>query len=232
MKKVLLIFVAIICYAWLQAQTIAFEGKTFEAVNVTTSVTKINGKKALRVERNLAQLPFDLERMDATTDEPTFIKLVDADFTDGTIEVTLLSQLQDPLPFKEARGFIGVAFRINNANSAFENLYLRPTNGRSDNQFRRNHTIQYYAYPQYKFAKLREPQYKGIYETYADIGLNEWIRFRIEVENRRATVYINNSKHPSFIVSEMLGETHSGGIGLWVDIGTIGYFRDIKVLKR
>lgn len=231
MKKLILFYIFSILGNLTQAQTISFEGKTFKKVNVKASVEKFNGEKVLRVERDLQQLPFDLEQIDATTDEPTFVKLVDDDFTNGTIQVSLLSQLQNPLPFKEARGFIGVAFRINNDNTAFESIYLRPANARSDNQFRRNHSVQYYAYPHYKFARLREPQYKGIYETYADMTLNQWIHLRIEVRDRKASVYINNSEYPSFIVNEMLGETTKGSIGLWVDIGTIGYFKNVKILR-
>ena len=32
--------------------------------------------------------------------------------------------------------------------------------------------------------------------------------------------------------AKMLGHNKKGGIGLYVDIGTIGYFRDLKVTKR
>ena len=48
----------------------------------------------------------------------------------------------------------------------------------------------------------------------------------------KPTLYINDAKYPSFVVKETLGNTPSGGIGLWVDIGTIGYFRDIKITKK
>ncbi|WP_298646471.1 hypothetical protein [uncultured Proteiniphilum sp.] len=39
-------------------------------------------------------------------------------------------------------------------------------------------------------------------------------------------------EYPSFIVSEMLGSTPSGSIGLWVDIGTEGYFKDFKFTQK
>ena len=72
---------------------------------------------------------------------------------------------------------------------------------------------------------------KGEYETYTDIGLNEWITMRIEFENKEARLYLNNQEHPSFIVSELKGDSISGSIGLWVDIGTEGYFKDLKIEK-
>jgi hypothetical protein len=47
----------------------------------------------------------------------------------------MLSQIQNPSPFKGAQGFIGIAFRIANNDTAYESIYLRPKVGRSDNQF-------------------------------------------------------------------------------------------------
>lgn len=37
-----------------------------------------------------------------------------------------------------ARGFIGIAFRINEDNSQFESFYMRPMNGRIDDPTRRS----------------------------------------------------------------------------------------------
>lgn len=45
-------------------------------------------------------------------------------------------------------------------------------------------------------------------------------------------MFINDMKYSTFIVDRMLGKNKIGGIGLYVDIGTIGYFRDLKVTKR
>jgi hypothetical protein len=55
---------------------------------------------------------------------------------------------------------------------------------------------------------------------------------RIEVDGETAEMFIDNMKYSSFIVDRMLGKNTKGGIGLYVDIGTIGYFRDLKVTKR
>jgi hypothetical protein len=232
MKKVILmLFVSVFAQLnYSYAQTIKFDDMEFELVNVKASTTSLNGEKVIKAERDLAKLPFDANRLGATVDEPTFIKMKNVDFADGVIEVKILSKIQVPSPFEAARGFIGVAYRINKDNSAFETIYLRPTNGRADNQFMRNHTVQYYAYPDYKFDRLRK-EANGEYETYADIGLNEWISMRIEIKDKKAVLYINDQKYPSFIVSEMKGNTNSGSIGLWVDIGTEGYFKDFKFTK-
>lgn len=212
-----------------QAQSLRFEGKDFEISHVKASVVQLNGEEVLRLERDLESLPFDPERMGATVDEPTFVKLEGLNLENGIVEVKMLSRLLPSAP-PFARGFIGLAFRINEDNSAFESIYLRPTNGRADDQFRRNHTIQYFAYPDYKFDRLRAES-RGEYETYADIALDEWITVRIEFSGKSATLYLNDQESPSFLVKEMLGSTNSGSIGLWVEIGTEGYFKDFKIIK-
>lgn len=212
-----------------QAQTIQFEGKEFEISHVKASVVQLNGEEVLRVERDLESLAFDPNRMGVTVDEPTFLKLKGLDMENGTVEVKMLSRLLPSAP-PFARGFIGLAFRIIEDNTAYESIYLRPTNGRAEDQFRRNHTIQYYAYPDYKFDRLRAES-KGEYETYADIGLDEWITVRIEFSGKSAKLYLNDQKFPAFLVKEMLGSATSGSIGLWVDIGTEGYFKDFKIIK-
>lgn len=211
------------------AQTLKYGGREFTLENVKASVEKMNGENVVRIERDLAKLPFDVNRLGTTVDEPTFIRIKDLDMKDGTIEVKMLSCIQNPSPFDAAQGFIGLAYHINKNNTAFESIYFRPKVGRSDNQFARNHTVQYYAYPDYKFDKLRLPEYQGQYETYADIGLNEWITVRFEVKDKTTRLYINNQKYPSFVVAEMKGSSPSGSVGLWVDIGTVGYFKDLKI---
>lgn len=212
-----------------QAQTLRFEGKDFEISHVKASVVQLNGEEVLRVERDLESLSFDPERMEETVDEPTFLKLKGVNLENGTVEVKILSRLLPSAP-PFARGFIGLAFRINEDNTAYESIYLRPTNGRAEDQFRRNHTIQYYSYPDYKFDRLRKES-NGEFETYADIGLDEWITVRIEFSGKSAKLYLNDQKSPAFIVKEMLGSTNSGSVGLWVDIGTEGYFKDFKIIK-
>ena len=213
------------------AQEITFQSQTFELHNVKASVVKLNGEQVLQVERDLKALPFDVKNLSATVDEPTYVKLKNVDLENVVIEVKMLSRIQNPSPFEQAQGFIGLAFRIKENDSAFEAIYLRPKVGRSENQYARNHTVQYYAYPNYKFDKLRI-EADGAYETYADVGLNEWITMRIEINGGRAALYINGQKHSSFIVQKLKGATTHGQVALWVDIATIGYFKDLKVSKR
>jgi hypothetical protein len=167
--------------------------------------------------------------MGATVDEPTFLKLKNVNLENGIVEVKVLSKLLPNAP-PFARGFIGLAFRVNGDNSAYESIYVRPSNGRADDQIRRNHSIQYYAYPEYKFDRLRK-EFPELYETYADIGLDEWITMRIEFSGKSVKLYLNDQEAAAFIVNEMLGSTTSGSIGLWVEIGTEGFFKDLKIMQ-
>jgi hypothetical protein len=51
-----------------------------------------------------------------------------------------------------------------------------------------------------------------MYESYADMGfLDEWITMRIEVKDKAAKLFLNNSKHPILIVKDLkLGENTEG----------------------
>lgn len=216
-KRILTVIILLCSIFNSYGQTIKWEGEVFEISKVKSTVVQLNGVNVLKVERDLESLPFDVKNLSATVDEPTFVRLKNINFENGVVEVKVLSRIQNPSPFEGAQGFIGIAFRINQDNTAYESIYLRPKAGRAENQFARNHTVQYYAYPDYKFDRLRNES-KGEYETYADVGLDEWITMRIEFEGKKANLYLNNQKYPSFIVSEMKGNSKSGSIGLWVDI--------------
>lgn len=222
--------------AWItlvaDAQQLQLKNKEFELHNVTGEVVRFQGKKALRIERDLNAIPFDSTRVEATVDEPHYARLMDLDdFENGTIEVKMYSQLQDPAPYSGIAGFIGVFFRVQKDDSAFESIYVRPKVGRADNQRHRNHAVQYFSYPHYKFDTLRKIA-PFRYEGSAPVALNEWITMRIEVNGETAEMFINDMRYSSFIVDKMLGTSKKGYVGLYVDIGTIGYFRDLKVTKK
>jgi hypothetical protein len=216
------------------AQTKLKLGKQeFELHNVTGSIIKFQGENVLKIERDLQSLPFDVNRLEATVDEKHYAKLVGLDdFENGTIEIKMYSQIQDPSPFAGAAGFIGLYYRIAPNDSAFESIYLRPKVGRASNQMFRNHAVQYFSYPHAKFETLRKNYPPGSYEGSAPVALKEWITMRIAVNGETAEMFINNMKYSSFIVDKMLGNVKKGGVGLYVDIATIGYFKDLKVIKR
>ena len=223
-----LIFVLALCATPVFGQKLTLGNQEFELKNVTGSVIEFQGEKVLKIERDLNALPFDVKRLEATVDEPTYAKLKNVSFDNGTIEVKMLSRIQNPSPFEFAQGFIGLTFRISDDDTAFESIYLRPKVGRSDNQKARNHAVQYFAYPDFKFERLRK-EFPETYETTAAVNIEEWITLRIEINGERAELFINDARYSNLVVPKMLGKTTAGSIGLWVDIGTIGYFKDLKI---
>lgn len=233
MKKIHIIFFLVLGTFCVSAQQLVkLKKQTFELHNVTGSIIKFEGKQVLKIERDLEALPFDVNNIEKTVDEPHYARLVGLkDFENGTIEVKMYSQLQDPPPYPGVAGFIGVYFRIKEDDSAFEGIYLRPKVGRANNQLLRNHAVQYISYPHAKFDTLRKSFPPGSYEGSAPVALKEWIKMRIEVSGEIAEMFINDMKYSSFIVDKMLGKNKVGGVGLYVDIGTIGYFKDLKVTK-
>jgi hypothetical protein len=232
MKKHLLSVILYFVMINLYSQNLKLGNQSFELHNVTGEIIKFQGEKVLKIERDLNAIPFDSTNVEKTVDEPHYARLANLnDFENGTIEVKLFSQIQNPRPYSGVAGFIGIFFRVKENDSAFESIYLRPKVGRVNNQQYRNHTVQYFSYPHAKFDTLRKiAPFK--YEGSAPVALNEWIKMRIEVNGETAELFINDMKYSSFIVDKMLGKNKIGGVGLYVDIGTIGYFKDLKVTKR
>lgn len=220
-KKFLSLSFLLLVSARLFSQNIDLEKAILKPVHVSMSLIKFEGKKAVRVTKDSSVKEFD---------EPTFVRLDNIDFANGVIEVKVFSKLLPDAP-ETARGFIGLAFRINEDNSKFESIYIRPTNGRAEQQIRRNHSIQYFSYPDYKFERLRK-EAEGEYESYADMGLNEWIKMKIVVKDSHAKLFLNDNLQPSLIVNDLKhGSESKGAIGLFVDIGTEGFFSDLKIVK-
>jgi hypothetical protein len=216
----------IYCFAFitnnLHAQSISLNSNNIEPVNVYMTAEKMAGKAVIRVIKDSVVKAFD---------EPTFVKIKGVDFKNGVIEVKVLSRLLKNAP-DFARGFIGIAFRINDSNTRYESIYIRPVNARVNDQVRRNHAIQYYSYPDYKFDRLRKES-PGQYESYADMEMNKWITMRIEVKGAQAKLFLNNNKQPSLIVNDLKhGADLSGAIALWVEAGTEGFFSEIKIYRN
>lgn len=150
-----------------------------------------------------------------------------SDFKNGVIETEVAGA---PLPgaSQEIRGFVGIAFRVQPAGSHYECFFLRPTNGRADNQLRRNHSTQYISHPDFPWYRLRE-EAPGMYESYTDLVPAIWTPIKIVVSGIQAHLYVNNSEQPCLIVNGLkLGETQ-GQIAFWIGAGTEAYFSSVIV---
>lgn len=186
--------------------------------NVSIAQTNYKGRSAIQV---IAKP----EAANATS----YALIKDASFRDGVIEVDLAGQPAAGAP-AGARGFIGIAFRIQ-ADGRYEYIYLRPTNGRADDQIRRNHSTQYSSYPDFDFARSRQEAAEK-YESYVDLEPGVWTQYKIEVEGRKARLYVHGAEQPCLIVSDLKLDPQDGGVALWVGPGTEGYFSNLKITAK
>jgi len=196
-------------------------------VGVVGEASEFAGAKAVKLTIDPTVSPGT-----ATVDTVTLalIKGTD-DFRNGTIEVTLESDVAPHAP-PGARGFVGLAFRVAPGRDRFEAFYLRPLNGRADDQVRRNHSTQYMSFPKYDFAPLRAAEPEK-YESYVDIGPREWIRVRIDVDGARARLFVNGAAQPTLIVNDLkMGADATGPVGLWIYNGSVAHFRDLRIVRR
>jgi hypothetical protein len=153
----------------------------------------------------------------------------DVAFRDGIIEVDLAGQPAAGAG-TGARGFIGIAFRLRD-DEAYEYIYLRPTNGRADDQVRRNHSTQYSSHPDFDFARSRQEAPEK-YESYVDLEPGVWTKYKIVVEGRKARLYVHGAEQPCLIVNDLKLEPRAGGVALWVGPGTEGYFSNLKITAK
>ncbi len=186
---------------------------------VDVSPATYKGQKALRVDYVQGE------------GEAHYAELLESEFENGIIELDLTGMPGENAG-QGARGFVGVAFRITDDNSKFECFYLRPANGRASDQLRRNHSTQYFSFPDYPWYRLRQ-ETPGKYESYVDLVPGEWTRVRIEVSGEQAKLFVHGSDQPCLIVNDLKhGPLLKGSIGLWIGPGTEAYFSNITITRQ
>jgi hypothetical protein len=152
------------------------------------------------------------------------------DFRNGTIELDVAGAPRAGGP-ADSRGFIGVSVRTGPKGAWSEVFYLRPTNGRAEDQLRRNHSVQYASDPDFPWYRLRKES-PGVYESYADMEAGAWTKMRIEVAGTTARLYLNGAPQPCLIVKDLKRGDRSGRIALWAHVDTDAYFGPISVTGR
>ena len=75
---------------------------------------------------------------------------------------------------------MGIAFRLQNDMRTYDAFYLRPTNGRAEDQERRNRSVQYISHPDWPWFRLRK-ETPAKYEAYVDLVPGEWTRIKVDV---------------------------------------------------
>jgi hypothetical protein len=192
-----------------------------EIINIKAEVAEYRGRRAVRL------LKRDDQAAQGNAENESLAIINGTDFKDGTIEVEVAGMPAAGAP-ADARGFIGIAFRVAGHGAKFECFYLRPTNGRAEDQLRRNHSVQYISAPEYPWKKLRTEN-PGVYESYADMEVGAWTKIKIVVAGTRAKLYVNGAEQPCLIVNDLkLGESR-GPIALWSTVETDGYFSNLTL---
>jgi hypothetical protein len=176
--------------------------------DVTVEAVEYKGRKAVRVMPTAAS---DEAWAAGKGGEGGGIVVIPAtSFHNGTIEVDVVGKPRAGAP-AEARGFVGVAFRVAADASKYEAIYVRPTNARADDQLRRNHSTQYISFPDFLWLTLRN-ETPGKYESYVDLVPGEWTRLKIEFSGGKARLYVNDAPHPVLLVNDLkTWGQHRGG---------------------
>ncbi len=192
--------------------------------DVTVEATTYKGRKAVRVFPEKAA---NLELVTPKNGEGGGVVVLPATFHDGTIEVEVAGKPRQGAS-SDARGFVGVAFRVADNPTQYECFYIRPTNGRAPDQLRRNHSAQYISMPEYEWSRLRQ-ETPGVYESYVDLVPGEWTKIKITVRGPKAELYVNGSTQPVLIVNDLKHGDSKGAVALWIGLGTEGYFSDLQI---
>ncbi|MHA4739292.1 family 16 glycoside hydrolase [Dyadobacter sp. MSC1_007] len=202
------------------AQRIELKASELVPFQVTASQTDYKGKNAVA-----------LEMPGAPNSEKTLALIKNVDFHNGIIEAEISGQPKADAG-GGARGFVGIAFRVQADTSKMELFYIRPTNGRADDQVRRNHSTQYVSHPGFPWPKLRKETPEK-YEAYADMVPGEWTKIKIEVKDETAKLYVNGATQPTLIVNDLKqGKDLRGSVGLWIGPGTLGHFTNLTIDKK
>jgi hypothetical protein len=200
-----------------QAKRYALESaQGLKLQNVTAEPAVLQDKKGVRVTYSGAGQGDQLAVIEGT------------DFANGVIEAEIAGA---PAPGASAgaRGFVGIAFRLQSDMRTFDAFYLRPTNGRADDQERRNHAAQYISHPDWTWARLRK-ETPSKYESYVDLQPGVWTKIKIDVRGDRAQLYVHDQAQPTLIVNDVkTGANGKGAVALWIDVGTLAHFRNISI---
>jgi hypothetical protein len=216
MKQALLTAALLFSPVALHAQKIPLtDPSVLDLRDTTAQVVTWHGRSAL----NLTHGP------GASTQQLAILR--NHSFHNGTIEIDLAGALSKTADASD-RGFIGVAFRVQSDPSRYECFYIRPTNGRAQDQLRRNHSTQYISMPDWPWFRLRKES-PGVYESYADMVEGEWIHMKIVVHGTEAALYLANAIQPCLLIHDLKLGDLQGAIALWAEPTTNAYFANLNI---
>jgi hypothetical protein len=188
-----------------------------DAHGVVASHARHDGRDALRLVES--------DAMRATG----FAVVKGVSLRDGRIDVDLAGR-RGPSAKDDDRGFVGIAFHVGEAGD-YDVIYLRPDNGRADDQLQRNHAVQYAAHPAFPWQRLRKES-PGVFESYVDLESGVWTHMRIVIDGKRASLFVGNAAQPTLIVNELKGSPDGRGVALWIGAGSEAFFANLRVTSR
>ncbi len=218
--------------AYAQARPYPLEtAEGLRLLNVVAEPATLEGKKGLRL-RLSDEAARRLEGAPAGQAEVEQLAWIEGlAFSNGVIEAEVAGA-PGPGTFEGARGFVGIAFRLQEDRKTYDAFYLRPTNGRAEDQERRNHATQYISHPDWPWFRLRKES-PSKYEAYVDLVPGAWTRIKIEVRGDHARLYVHGNEQPTLIVNDVKsGANAKGAVALWLGPGTIAHFRNLTVTSR
>jgi hypothetical protein len=190
-------------------------------VNAVAEPATLDGRKGLRIVPTPAT-----QGQGATGD--SLVVIEGTSFADGVIEAEIAGVPAPGAP-ETARGFVGIAFRVRDDLQTFEQFYLRPTNGRADDQERRNRSAQYTSHPDWPWFRLRK-ETPARYESYVDLVPGAWTKVRIEVRGTQARLFVHGQQQPTLIVNDLkLGGQAKGAIALSPGVNAVTHFRNLTI---
>jgi len=203
------------CLQWMTAPSAAAQTvEQLTAHRVKLESVDYQGKRAIKVVED-----------GSVQNGEAYAVVKNTEFHNGTIELELAGR-PGASAGPDARGFIGLAFRLRD--NKFEYIYLRPTNGRADDQVRRNHSTQYSSFPDFDFARLRKESPEK-YESYVDLQPGAWTRCRVVVDGTTARLFVHGAEQPALVVTDLKLGDSTGGVALWIGPGTEGYFTGLTI---
>ena len=182
--------------------------------NVVAEPAVLHGKKGLRIRGSEeAQRRLQTMTLDEVVRFPQLASIDGFDFANGVIEAEIAGA-PAPGSGEGSRGFVGIAFRLQNDGITYDAFYLRPTNGRAEDQERRNHAVQYISHPDWPWFRLRK-ETPSKYESYVDLMPGAWTKVKIDVRGERARLYVHGQEQPTLIVNDLkTGAQGKGAVAL------------------
>lgn len=213
--------------AWAQAKTYLLDTAAgLTLINAVAEPATHEGRKGLRIVMSEEGLR-KMQQPGAGEVNPLAI-IQGLEFSNGVIDAEIAGA-PAPGAFEGARGFVGIAFRMQKDMQTYDAFYLRPTNGRAEDQERRNRSAQYISNPAWPWFRLRK-ETPSKYEAYVDLVPGHWTKIKIEVRGERARLYVHDKSEPTLIVNDVKsGADAMGAVALCIGPGTIAHFRSLTV---